>query len=436
MTRRTVPAIIGVAALVVLGLIAYFLPSHRAQPAERSLKIYAIEIWSKDLNREFRAICEQWGRNNNVAVDVELIPLQDADAKLSALVQTGGGADVAVFPAHKVPIYHRKLLDVTEIANELAKPFGGFYAIARDMNAVDGRLYGMPLYAWSHIWVYNSALLGGNPLPRTFEEAEQLALTLKPLTQKGVYPFGIGLGKDDDAAMFLQAVLWAYGGSVVAEDGHTITIRSPEAHRAFEYVLRLYQVDKVIPPGAFGWDGASNNKNFLAQQIAFTMNSPTILVAAKADAPDLATNIQHARYPSGPAGQYSYATGFSIACLRTTSKEDLIFSFLRYLYTRDNYARLISAGGGAVNPWLLGCEQLDIWNDPRMKVGLESLAIERHVGYPGPVTAAAAEVFDKRVLAQVINDVVNNSMTLDEALSHAYTAITSIYEQHRLMDNP
>ena len=64
--------------------------------------------------------------------------------------------------------------------------------------------------------------------------------------------------------MFLQSTLWAFGGRVFSEDGKTVNLDSPATQRAVKYVVGLFQ-DKLIPAGAFAWDGASNNKNFLAE---------------------------------------------------------------------------------------------------------------------------------------------------------------------------
>lgn len=419
--------IVVLSAFVLVALAWYFIPL--PSPTARKLQVYSVEIFTPQMNLVFKELCHKWAEQHHVELSVETIPLKDLDVKLTQLVQNQSG-DLATFYAHKIPIYKDKLLDLTDLAKELGELNNGYYSIATDMTRIDGRYHAVPAFAWSHVWVFNGDLLkqAGVRPPKTFSEARELAIQLKKRFPT-IRPFGIGLGRDDDAAMFLQAVLWAHGGRVVAEDGRRITINSKETRRAVEYVVRLYQDDKVIPEGAFGWDGGANNKAFLAKTIAFTMNSPSILVTAKEQDPALANDILHSMYPAGPSGErYSYGTGFAFAAPKNTEKRQLIESLLRYLYQPDNYKKLIEAGGGAVNPWLRSAANLPMWADPRLKAGLDSLDIERPVGWPGPVTAAAAEVFDRRILAGIISDVVQNGMSIDEAVVKAENEIRRIYE--------
>ncbi len=418
------------AGLLFLVVVAVLIPSP-SQNRPSQLRIMNAEIWSEGLMNEFEAIAREWGNQNNVEVLIEVVPLEDLDAKTTGFIESGSGADLIVTYAHKIPIYSQKLLDFTDIASETVRPFSGYYETARHMTTKDERYYGLPLYSWSHLWVYNGEALSelGLQPANTYQEALTIAQKLAANAPR-VYPFGIGLGRDDDCAMFLQATLWAFGGSVV--DGHgNVVIDSPEAERAYEYVLALWN-EGLIPPGAFGWQGITNNRNFLAKRIAFTMNSPTILLAAQKEMPEFAKSILLTTYPEGPAGRFSYATGFAFTALRSTSKRDLLANFLKFFYQPSNYRRLITAGRGAVNPWLRGCEDLEPFQDPRLQSCLHSLEIERHVGWPGPVTAAAAEVFQRRILANVLNDVVNNALTLKQALAKARADVEEIYAQHAI----
>lgn len=413
--------------VVAIIVLTKFIPA--APPPDRTLTVCAVEIWSDSLMKKFEQIVTDWGNLHNIKTTFVKIPLKDIDMKATDFALTGTGADLEVLPAHKIAIYKDRFMDLTDVAQEIERRFDGFYGTAIDMTSVQGRFYGIPVYAWSHLWVYDKRMLDKHGLKpaETYDEAFTLAKKLKELGEVE-YPFGIGLGKDDDAAMFFQALFWANGASVFKEDGRTIAIRSEESKRAIEYVVKLWE-NKLVPPGAFGWDGASNNKNFLAGSIAFTMNSPTILVQAKEQKPELATNIIHTIYPTGPAGRFSYATGFAFAASRSTKKAQLIKSFLDYFYTRQNYQDLITQGGGSVNPWLKGNENLKIWSDPQLRPSLESLQIEKHIGWPGPVTAAAAEVFDRRIIASIVNNVINNKMSVDDALGVAEVEIRNILEE-------
>jgi multiple sugar transport system substrate-binding protein len=398
---------------------------------KRPLRILYLTIWADDLNREFHALCTAWGSKNGVPVIVDDVPLADLSARLATYVAAGQGPDLAVFPAHLTIVNEKKLADVTPIVEAIAKENGEVYPVSRAMNTVDGRWTGVPLYAWSHIWVYRDDLLrAANAQPaQTWSEAAALAqrLTTK---QPQIWGLGIGLGRDDDAAMFFQALLWAQGGSVFDKDGRTVRIDSAATRTAVNLLLHLYR-SGAIPPGALGWDGASNNKAFLAKTIAITANSPTIYYAAKRQDPALAANITHTIYPAGPAGRFSYATEFSLAYLRTSQRSADITSLLRFIFQRANYERLISAGEGSVNPLYRGIDAMKLWkNDPKLLPGLQSLQIERPVGWPGPVTPAAAEIFEQRVLTDMFARIINDKWTVDAAVREADQRAKAIVQRH------
>lgn len=399
---------------------------------ERTLTVLYLEIWADSLNHEFHAVCDQWAKSSGTKVIVEDIPLKDLSSKLAAYVDAGEGADLAVFPAHLTILYSRKLADFSSLMGQVTEELGPSYEIAAMMNRVGDKWVGVPLFAWSHIWVYRDDLMRLEALrvPDTWDEA---ATVVRKLTdhKKGVWGLGIGLGEDDDAAMFFQSLLWAHGASVFAEDGQTVVLDSRETRDAVNWLLSLYR-DGIIPEGALGWDGASNNRNFLGGTIAVTANSPTIYYAAKHSDTALAANIRHSVYPSGPAGRYSYATGFSLSLLKDSPNADRSLDLIRYIMRRDNYQRLIAAGEGSVNPMYKGVDALALWqHDEKLLPALQSLEIERPVGWPGPVTAAAAEVFEQRILTDMFARIIDDNLSTDDAVTEAASKVRAIVAKHR-----
>jgi len=397
---------------------------------KRKLTVMYVKIWADSLNNTFEGICKEWGKATGVEVNMVQVSLNDQDTKTAALIESGTGADLAIFPAHQIAIYKDRLRDLDDIARELESNYGGFYDIARDMTFLDGHWYGIPLYAWSHLIVYRKDLLETHNLKpaKTFEDLASVAKKLND-PKNEIWGLGIGMGKDDDIAMFFQSLLWAFGGKVFESDGKTVAINSPETRKALQYLIDLYR-QGVIPPGAFGWDGASNNKNFLAGKIAITANSPTIYYVAKHENPDMAPKILHTIYPTGPNGTFCYATGFTFATLKGNKNTELVKNLIRYIFKRENYSKLISSGEGSVDPWIRSFENLEIWKDPNLEPGLRSLDIMKSVGWPGPVTRSAAEVFQRRILTDILGRVINDKQSLDKAIEEAENKIKDIVAQY------
>ncbi len=396
----------------------------------KTLHILYLTIWSDGLNKQFHSICDQWGKETGVQVQVEDVPLKDLSVKISTLVQADSGADLAMFPAHLTIVHNKHLADVSELVNQFSSDLDKPYPVAEAMNKVDGRWVGVPIFAWSHVWVYRKDLLDAKNLsiPDTWVDVAKVAQSLND-PKKSVWGLGIGLGKDDDFAMFFQSLLWAYGGSVFASDGRTVTLDSPATRLAVQWMLDRYK-EGVIPEGALGWDGASNNQYFLSGKIAMTANSPTIYYVARHQQPDLAPKIVHSIYPKGPAGRFSYATGFSLAFLNSTQKREDVTSLLKFIMRRDNYEKLITAGEGSVNPVYTGVDAMRLWgSDEQLRPSLESLNIEKPVGWPGPVTRAAAEVFERRILTDMMGRIINDHLTVDQAITEATRRVQEIVDR-------
>jgi multiple sugar transport system substrate-binding protein len=416
-----------ISGLIILLLFVSGCWNRRNDSSPKNLRVLYLTIWSDGLNKEFHSICEEWGKQSGVQVQVEDVPLKDLSTKISTLIEAQSGADLAMFPAHLTIVHNRQLADVSDLVGEITTNLNKPYPVTEAMNKVDGRWVGIPIFAWSHVWVYRSDLLRakGLSVPDTWDEAAIVSQKLNdPKTP--VWGLGIGLGKDDDIAMFFQSLLWAQGGSVFGSDGHTVTLDSPATRAAVQWMLDRYNAG-VIPPGALGWDGASNNQYFLSGKIAMTANSPTIYYVAKHQQPELAQNITHSIYPKGPAGRFSYATSFSLAFLNSTQKRQDIASLVKFIMRKDNYERLIKAGEGSVNPLYTGIDAMSLWGgDERLRPGLQSLDIEKPVGWPGPVTRAAAEVFERRILTDMLGRIINDHLTVDQAVTEATKRVEEI----------
>jgi multiple sugar transport system substrate-binding protein len=128
-----------------------------------------------------------------------------------------------------------------------------WYPAAWDMMEVEGKRYGLPL--WSHPSIvglyYNQDLLdeAGVGIPDETWDTDKLASAAESLTklsgrtyeQMGYYP----------ATQFfngLSQVIPSFGGQVLSDDGKTITIDTPEAKAALQWLQDLFVKSKVSPP--------------------------------------------------------------------------------------------------------------------------------------------------------------------------------------------
>src|SRR5207248_11174699 len=87
---------------------------------------------------ELDALVKQLSQDTGMEAKVERYADAQMDAKVAAVIESGG-ADVAVLRDTDPHLYANKLLDVTDIANELDVSWGGWYDVAKQAGIVDGK---------------------------------------------------------------------------------------------------------------------------------------------------------------------------------------------------------------------------------------------------------------------------------------------------------
>src|ERR1700674_514365 len=416
---RFIPMSLAVFCLPLLGCF-------NESAKQQHLSIVFVQSWADDVNPAFMAIAQDWARSRGAKASVEIVPIRDLDLKMTAWIQAPEG-DLALLPTNIAMVNTDQLRDVSPIAAELSKDAGGYYVIGKDMAQFAGIWYNIPFCAWPHVWFYREDLLRAHhsSIPQTLDDAAKLAILL---TDKGagVYGLGIGLGQDEDFSMFLQTLLWSFGGSVVAGDGKTVVLDSKETRDTVSYILGLYQ-QGAIPPGALGWDGATNNNLFLAKKIAMTANALSIDYVAKRRDPALFALIAHCGYPLGPKGRFGFVQGFGWTIKKRSNNAILAEDFLRYLYAPDRLAALFEKGEGAIAPLQNSIGQRPFWKTGRYADAIDSVENAKALGWPGPFTRPAAEVFNRRLVNGIFARIINDKLSVDAAVREAATRISQVY---------
>jgi len=392
----------------------------------KHLSVLFVQSWGDAVNDEFKRICNEWTKQSGTVVDLEIIPIKELDIKMTAWVNSPSG-DLALLPTNMAMVNTSKLQDVSPLAEELRKVSLGFYTIGEKMGSLEGRWYNVPFCAWPHVWFYRKDLMQSVNLgiPRTYDDAERLFTAIKR-KHPDIFPLGQGLGQDEDISVFLQTLIWAYGGSVVGSDGRTVTVDSPEVKSAFNYMLHLYRAG-LMPPGALSWDGASNNNAFLSKTVAVTANALSIDYTAKRRDPELFSNILHSAYPAGPAGQFTFVQSFAWAIKAQSTNRAEADSFLKYIYEVKTLQHLFAVGEGAIAPLSRSVGDTVEWRNGRYADAIASVENARPLGWPGPFTRQAAEVYNKCILNRVFARVINDGYSVDRAVAEAAKEIQMIY---------
>ena len=241
-------------------------------------------------------------------ITLETINGNDLQARITSSIQSGSGADL-IHAMHNWPqLYAESLVDVSDVAEEIAKEQGGFYdifaAIAKSDRA-GSRCRGARSASCCATASPGSTRSASRKFPDTWESYRAAGKLLKA---KG-RPIGQTLAHAyNDAPAFTYPYLWSFGGKELEADGKTVALDSKETLELVKFMAGFWK--DAHDEGGLAWDDSNNNRAFLSGTISSTSNAASIYIEAlrkpeqyrtEKGAP-LKDDILHAPYPKGPGG--------------------------------------------------------------------------------------------------------------------------------------
>jgi multiple sugar transport system substrate-binding protein len=221
----------------------------------------------------FVAATEAFTKVTGVKVTVSRESDDDVQPKASVAANTGTGPDLFL-GFHSLPhLFPDKCLDITDVADYLGKKYGGWVASAVAYGKGTGSKWiDIPIAFAGQLMNYRISSLkraGFSKFPATTGEFLEYARAMKANNTPG----GLALGHaTNDANVWVYWCLWAHGGNLVDKNDKVI-VNSPETEKALIFAKQLYE---TMVPGVLSWNDASNNKAFLAGEIPWTENTPSI----------------------------------------------------------------------------------------------------------------------------------------------------------------
>ncbi|MCG2784261.1 MAG: substrate-binding domain-containing protein [Anaerolineae bacterium] len=388
-------------------------------------------------NEILKAVILDWGAKNEIPVEVDIVSMNDLQTIAATAAETGAGPDIIEINQGSAHLFAEKLADVTDVCEDLAARYNGFYVSAEEACKVDGKWLSVPRFYAPHAISYRKDLfeqVGFSTAPATWEELYQAG---KALMDAGLAPIAFPLGHAvGDGNDFCYSVLWSHGASDVAADGKTVTINSAETRAALEYMNKLFS---VMPPDTLSYDDASNNRAFLAGAISATNNASTIWGAARnqgtkvkvgEEEKNLHELTDHFVYPSGPAGRVTYAEFMSSAILGYSPNLAAAKALLTFLNEREQYTPWANPNLSFVFPPLKGMKDdiLMPWNTTAKLAPFKDYAETSHLpGFPSTNFRAGTEAYAKWLVVDMFANVCGGLKSVDEAIAETETQLKSIY---------
>lgn len=418
---------------MALGLILILGASLMGEPVfsrgKTKLTIWSEKSFAPQADKILIDAVNQFAKENQIEVEVVNISWSEYLRKLIAAIEVKATPDIAMIDNGATLQYGSSglLLDVSEVFQEAKKAQGEPIQMAAMDATIKGKQYSIPLTVITFPMNCRRDLLEakGLGIPRTWDEFLKTAKAVA--NPPKVYSYGLTMGNTRDAEVFLTQILWSFGMEMVSKDGKKVTFDSPNTVAGLKYIAELY---KTVPPGVTGWDDSGDNRAFQSEQIAFCSNSGTVYQWALANKPDLAERMTIALSPEGPAGRHNLATMRSLAIFKSTQHAKMAKKLLAYIMKSEIYQNWLEGYGGYYPPAYAGTAGNAYWRDPVRKVFMENAKYGRWIGWPGPLSVPAREIFSSFTMTEMVQSVIAQGKTPEQAVKETAQKIKDIYARY------
>ncbi|MBA3378326.1 MAG: extracellular solute-binding protein, partial [Chloroflexia bacterium] len=325
-----------------------------------------------------------------------------------------------------------QLQDVSDLYDSIGAAQGGWHesvdgAVAPEK--FNGIRAGVPFGAGGNVLFRRQDILdeiGISEAPATWQELSDVAAQAQE-GAPGVFGLGLALSNVGDANLMVS-VLQSYGGRIADDEGLTCTISSPETLAFLEWVKAAWDAG-LFPPGATTWDGAGDNTAYLSGQAVFIANTGSVSIAAQTDDPELFEATAYSALPAGPVMQVA-PIGPNLRAIPTTTEDvDTVKALLEYLAQPEflgEYYKVAIYG-----PVLQGQDEMEAFTSTAVLGGLRDLVLTGTApGAPDVSNTAYADFNSNFTVPKMIQRIVVDGMSLEEAMAEAQTSGETIYAKY------
>jgi len=358
---------------------------------------------------------------SGVPVRVDSENFEDIRPKAAVAANVGSGPDIVYGWFDDPHLYADKVVDLTDLADYLGNKYGGWYDLVRRYSTRDGRWIAIAMGILGGCITYRRSMIEAAGFDRIPTDLPNYLKLLQALKSKGT-PCGFALGNAvGDANAWCHWLVWAHGGKMVDEQSKVV-VNSKETTAALEYGKAMYQ---TFIEGTLSWLDPSNNKAFLAGDIALTLNGISIYYAAKkSEDPrlrEMAKDIYHAPMPVGPVGRSSELNLFSPGFVfKFTKYPNAAKEYIRFMMEKEQYEAWQAASIGYVAQPLKAYRSNPIWTaDPKHTPFRDIPERTLDDGYAGRLGPASAAVMADYIMVNMVAEAASGAASPQAAAQRA-----------------
>ncbi|WP_435106072.1 sugar ABC transporter substrate-binding protein [Nocardiopsis synnemataformans] len=418
-THKYVPLPAAVAALV-LAATACGSGGGGASGSD-GLLVWIMQGTNPDETGFFEAANAAFTEETGIEVDVEFVPWQDAQNKISTAIAGGTMPDVAELGNTFTPGFADAgaLHDLSGYGVDTSQYIPGLM----EMGQLGEGVYGVPWYASIRSVVYRSDVFEehGLEVPENWEDLRETALALSE-AEEDMIAFPV----PGDAQYSVMPWIWGGGGEIAVEqsDGTWVSeIDSEEARAGVAFFTDLALEDGTSTTGAVNWNEIAVMEAVADEEAAMAIlgsANPKAILEAN---PDLEGRLGSFTLPGQDGGYMpSFAGGSLLSVFEGTGQEEAAWQYVQHL-TGEEFAMRWAEETGFF-PGVV--DRVDTFSSSADPI-LEPFAVQLNEASRGvPVTPAWTQVEAEKVLVGMQQDILNGEATVEEATENAANEIERI----------
>ncbi|MCB0095110.1 MAG: extracellular solute-binding protein [Caldilineaceae bacterium] len=409
-------------------------PAEAAASSDDVFTYWGGLIFSDAANQMLVDRVTQWGEERGVKTEVVMINQNETVQRVSAAIEAGAMPDALdVGRGFMLLLTQQDQLEpIDDLYNEIGDAVGGWLPAADEATSPDrygGHRYGIPFS------------LGGNVLYRRVDVLEPAGFTEAPQTWNELYemakaaqnpPDNYGMGfalSNVGDGNLTTTMLQSWGGRVADDEGANCTLDSQEVRDFLTWITTAYG-EGLFPPGATTWDGAGDNVAYQSGNAVFIANPGSVYLYMRDEDPDLGNSTKYSALPAGPAMRIAPVDANVRVIPKSSGDMDLAKDLLKYLadpeFMKEYYYNAI------YGPAAVGYQDAPIFTEGPVHVGLLDLALNGTFGaFPDVDNAAFAEYQTNFLTPRMIQRVVVDGLSVDDAVAETQQACQDIYDKYK-----
>jgi multiple sugar transport system substrate-binding protein len=391
-------------------------------------------IFSDAANQMLVDEITEWGQEYGIETEVVMINQNETQQRVSAAVEAGTLPSALDMGRGLMLLLSQsgELEPVDALYDEIATINGGWLPLADEATNPErygGNRYGIPFSLGGNVLFRRNDVLepaGFPDAPQTWEELGEAARAANNPPE--IYGMGFALSNVGDANI-TQTMLQSWGGRIADDEGRNCTIDSPETRAFLEWIVPLYE-EGLFPPGATTWDGAGDNVAYQSGNAVFIANPGSVYLYLVDNDPELEEASRFSALPAGPALRLSPADANVRVIPATSPHKEEAAELFKYLaseeFMEEYYANAI------YGPAAEAYRDAPIFTDSPVHAGLLDLAVNGTFGgFPDVDNAAYAAYSSQFLTPRMIQRIVIDGVSIDEAIAETQTACQAIYDENQ-----